>query len=157
MNEQRGAKRLEITQILHAMLIDYWHDVDTNGGRNAASYYTEDAVFQGSKSTYHGRDQIGAFYQWRVDRGERKAAHTVANFRVEIVSETEVNCTWYLLLYAADGTPVLPTHPPILIALMSDKCVLEADGEWRYKSRKFTPWFEGGAATTNPNKADLKA
>lgn len=27
--------RLELTRVLHALLVDYWHDVDTNWGRNA--------------------------------------------------------------------------------------------------------------------------
>ncbi|WP_266033122.1 nuclear transport factor 2 family protein [Brucella intermedia] len=157
MNKPFDRHKLELAQHLNAMLIEYWHDVDTNEGRNAASYYTEDAVFEGSRSTYRGRDQIAAFYQWRVDRGVRRAAHTVSNFRIEIVSATEVRCSWYLMLYAADGEGILPTHPPILVALITDECVLERDGQWRYRFRKFTPWFQGGAATTNPDEKDLKA
>ena len=39
-----GLDRLRLTQELHALLIDYWHDVDTNWGRNAPEYYTQDAI-----------------------------------------------------------------------------------------------------------------
>ena len=47
--------KLELAQHLNAMLIEYWHDVDTNEGRNAASYYTEDTVFEGSRSNSRTR------------------------------------------------------------------------------------------------------
>ncbi len=57
--------RLELTRVLHALLVDYWHDVDTNWGRNAPDYYTEDARFVGSAAAYEGREKIRAFYQWR--------------------------------------------------------------------------------------------
>ena len=56
----------ELTQELHALVIDYWHDVDTNWGHNAPGYYTEDGVFEGTQNTYKGRDKI------RVNRNERK-------------------------------------------------------------------------------------
>ena len=49
-----------------------------------------------------------------------------------------------------DGTPPLPTHPPIHMSLVTDICVKGADGKWRYKSRKFDTLFEGGAKPTNP-------
>ena len=99
---------------------------------------------------YRGREEIRAFYQYRLNRGPRIAVHSVSNFRVEIVSEAEAVCTWYLALYAADGVPVLPTHPPIQISLMTDRCVLDDLGVWRVAHRKFEPWFEGGTPVTNP-------
>lgn len=77
--------RARATQELHTLLIDYWHDVDTNWGRNAA-----------------------------------------------------------------DGHPVLPTHPPIQLSLMTDHCVRDGDGRWLYTHRKFEPWFAGGTPATNP-------
>ncbi|HTM77401.1 MAG TPA: hypothetical protein VL133_07210, partial [Devosia sp.] len=63
--------RLAVTQELQLLLADYWHDVDTNWGRNAGSYYTDDAVFETIKTSYRGRKQIEAFYQYRLDRGPR--------------------------------------------------------------------------------------
>ena len=142
--------RLRLTQELHALLVDYWHDVDTNWGRNAPGYYTEDAVFEASRNSYQGREQIRAFYQYRLDRGARVAVHSVSNFRVEIDGPSAATCTWYRVLYAADGTPVLPTHPPIQIALMTDRMVRDEAGAWLVAHRRFQPWFEGGTPTTNP-------
>ena len=143
-------EKLLLTQELYALLMEYWYDVDTNWGRNASEYYTDDGVFEGPEATYHGKEKIKQFYQWRVDRGPRVVAHVVNNFRVTFESDTRAICTWYLLLYAADGKPVLPTHPPIVIQLVTDTCVRGADGKWRYAYRKFQTWFQGGTPVTNP-------
>ena len=54
------------------------------------------------------------------------------------------------MLYAADGAPVLPTHPPIQIAYMTDKMRRDAEAGWLVESRRFDNWFEGGTPATNP-------
>lgn len=145
--------RIRARQELEMLLIDYWHDVDTNWGRNAHEYYTEDGIFESTRASYHGRQKIKAFYQYRVDRGPRVAVHAVTNFRVELESATKATCHWFLLLHANDGKPILPTAPPIQIAHMTDQCV-KVDGRWLYAHRKFETWFEGGVPTTNPNLDD---
>jgi hypothetical protein len=144
-------ERVALTQQLHALLIDYWHDVDTNWGRNAPDYYTPDGVFQGPHAAYVGREKIRAFYKWREDRGARTVVHSVHNFQVLMDGADKVTCHWFLMLYGADGKPVLPTHPPIQIAYMTDKMVRAADGGWLVAHRTFDTWFEGGTPVTNPN------
>lgn len=143
-------ERLLATQELIETLHEYWHDVDTNWGRRAGEYYTEDAVFEGPEASYHGRAKIEEFYRWREKRGQRTAVHAVSNFRVEFESDSRATSTWYLLLYAADGAPVLPTHPPIQIALVTDKCVKDEAGNWRWSCRRFEALFQGGTPPTNP-------
>lgn len=49
--------RLELTRVLYCLLIDYWHDVDTNWGRNAPDYYTPDGQFVGPAAAYIGREK----------------------------------------------------------------------------------------------------
>ncbi len=142
--------RAALAQELEAMLHDYWNDVDTNWGRTAGSYYTEDADFVGEAATYSGRDKIEAFYAWRVAQGARLAVHAVNNFRVGSISETSAKATWYLLLYAANGEPILPTHPPITISLVSDDYERGPDGGWLCKRRQFKTLFQGGAPAHNP-------
>lgn len=141
--------RLALTQQLHALVIDYWHDVDTNWGRNATDYYTEDGVFVGPEASYEGRDKIRAFYKYRQDRGARTVVHSVINFQAWLDEPGKATAHWFLMLYAADGKPVLPTHPPIQIAYMTDKMVARGDG-WLVKHRTFENWFTGGTPTTNP-------
>jgi hypothetical protein len=141
---------------IEAQLHDYWHDVDRNWGRNAASWYTEHAVFGGEAATYTGRREITAFYQFRIDRGvAREAVHSVTNFRVAFEGRDQAQSTWYLLSYAADGKPVLPTHPPIIIALVSDTHERQADGRWLCARRIFDVLFAGGTKPTN-QKLDAK-
>lgn len=147
-------ERLDLIHEMHALVVDYWHDVDTNWGRGAAEYYAEDGVFEASRVTYVGRDKIRAFYKWREDRGARTVVHSVHNFRAVPDGPDKVTCTWVLMLYAADGTPVLPTHPPIQIANATDHFVRDGDGGWLLKNRKFQNLFTGGIPTTNPNLDD---
>lgn len=141
-------ERLEAATELQLLLADFWHDVDTNWGRNAGSYFTEDGVFEASRAVYRGRARIEEFYSYRQGRGERVAVHAFANFRVTLDAPGHATSTWYLLLYAHDGVPVLKSEPPIQIALVTDVCVKGADGRWRYKHRRFDTLFMGGVPTT---------
>ncbi len=144
------ARRAALAQELQVLLADYWHDVDTNWGRNAGAYYTEDAEFIGEQATYSGRDKIQQFYAWRVQQGPRLAVHAVNNFRVEIAEALRVKATWYLLLYAANGEPILPSHPPITISLVTDEYVPGPEGAWLCRRRRFKTLFQGGAPAHNP-------
>jgi hypothetical protein len=146
--------RLALTQELYALVIDYWHDVDTNWGRNAPGYYTPDGVFKGPAASYPGREKIRQFYRWREDRGARTVVHSVHNFQCLPEGPDKATCHWFLMLYGADGKPVLPTHPPIQIAYMTDKMVRDKDGNWLVAHRTFETWFEGGTPTTNPKLDD---
>jgi hypothetical protein len=134
---------------LQVLLADYWHDIDTNWGRNAGLYYTENADFIGEAATYSGRAKIEEFYAWRVAQGPRLAVHAVNNFRIESASVDHAKATWYLLLYAADGGPILPTHPPITISLVTDDYERGSDG-WLCRRRQFKTLFQGGAPAHNP-------
>ena len=65
-----SSERLALTQVLHALAIDYWHDVDTNWGRNAPNYYAEDGVFEERKThTRVGKKSVSSI------SGARTAAH----------------------------------------------------------------------------------
>lgn len=150
-----AADRLALTQELHALVIDYWHDVDTNWGQNAPEYYTPGGKFVGPEATYEGRDKIAAFYKWRKDRGDRTVIHVVDNFQAMFDgSDTRAICHWFLLLYASDGKPVLPSKPPIQIAYMTDKMVKDPVEGWQVEYRRFDNWFLGDTPTTNPNLDD---
>ena len=47
-------ERIRITVELQALLADFWHDVDTNWGRNAAGFFTEDGVYKVISAENHG-------------------------------------------------------------------------------------------------------
>ncbi len=149
-----SSERLALTQLLHALVVDYWRDVDTNWGRNAPNYYTEDGVFDGSINPYVGREKIRQFYKWREDRGTRTVVHAVANFQCLPEGPDKATCHWFLMLYAADGAPPLPSEPAIQIAYMTDSCVRDKSGNWLVARRKFDTWFKSDTPTTNPKLDD---
>src|SRR5690606_3752891 len=91
------------------------------------------------------------FYKWREDRGTRTVIHHVANFEATSTGPDTATCHWFLMLYAADGKPELPSKPPIQIAYMTDHMVKHAEDGWQVSYRKFDNWFVGDTPTTNAN------
>ncbi len=144
--EQRAAA----TQVLYMNMIDYWYEVDVKGGAGVSEMYTEDGIFNGGGKPLVGRDAIEQFYSWRQDRGARTSRHVIANFRAEFSDDTHATTHCVMMLYAADGTPPLPTAPPIATCDLIDRCVKGDDGKWRYSERTFVLLFAGGVAPTVP-------
>lgn len=148
------ADLIELNAVLSLQLADYWHEIDTNGGRNASKYYTEDAEFHGPFVSYHGVEKIQQFYDWRRERGARLSVHSFTNFRAHFTGPDSAETTSFMFLYAADGEKVLPTHPPITISLLTDRYVRSESGRWLCNYRRFEHWFEGDTPVTNPNLDD---
>lgn len=145
--------RSTILQALTEIEVDYWHDVDLNCGRTGHSFYVADGRFAIGETRMQGHEAIAAFYRWREERGERTARHVLANFRLERAEGLEATLRCILLLYAADGAPVLPSCPAILIADVLSDCVRGDDGRWLYRSHVLTPVFMGGTPPTIPPAA----
>ena len=132
---------------LESLSIDFWHEVDINGGGHAASYYVDDAVFESSVREYRGRAEIEAFYGRRHAPGTRISLHVINNFRIEPESDSRVRCQYILSLFAADGTPVLPSRPAVMLSLVEEVVLKQSDGSWRYASRRVHPQFRDETAT----------
>jgi len=139
---------LALRQELEALAVDFWHEVDANNGRDAARFYVEDAVFETSVREYRGRDAIHAFYNRREQRGARLSLHVVQNFRIEVDTVDRARCEYVMSLYAADGEPVLPSRPAIMIAIAQETVRRQADGSWLYESRRLKPLFRDETPTT---------
>ena len=144
--EQRAAA----TQVLYMNMIDYWYEVDMKGGAGVSQMYVEDGIFNGGGKPLVGRAAIEQFYTWRQDRGARTSRHVITNFRAEFADETHATTYCVMMLYAADGVPILPAAPPIITTDLIDRCVKCDDGKWRYIERTFVALFMGGAAPTVP-------
>ena len=143
-----SAQLLALRSELEALTIDYWYDVDTNGGAAAAAFYVDDGVYATTLREYRGRDAIEKFYGNRRDRGPRVSLHLVNNFRLAQVGDDRVTCQYILSLLAADGAPVLPSRPAILVAVVEEVAVKQGDGSWLYASRRITPLFRDETPTT---------
>lgn len=142
-------ERAAATQVLYMNMVDYWYEVDMNGGAGVSRMYVEDGIFHaGPGKPLVGRAAIEQFYSWRKDRGVRTSRHVITNFRAVFHDASHATTYCVMMLLAADGAPVLPSAPPIVTADLIDECVKCDDGIWRYVKRDFTPLFMGGAAPT---------
>ncbi len=139
-----------VLQELTTLEVDYWYDVDHNWGRTASDSYVPHGVFAIGDKVMTGRDAIAGFYSWREGRGNRTARHVVTNFRVNARNGTNATFQCIMLLYAADGKPVLASSPAIMIADIVAECEYGADGRWRFVSHRLIPIFMGGEAPTIP-------
>jgi hypothetical protein len=139
---------LALDAALTRLSCDYWYDVDHNAGRAAHEFFVDlDPIYQIQDQVFAGREAIRSFYAWREGRGDRLARHCIANARATFGPTGSAKMTSILLLYAADGRPILPTAAPIQIADVEDVCML-MDGLWRYKSKRLTTLFAGGVPIT---------
>lgn len=139
---------LNLRMELESLVIDYWHEVDVNGGRAAPGYYTDDALFETSVRQYRGMAEIQAFYQRRQSRGPRVSIHVVNNFRVRPQGDSRVQCSYVLSLFAADGAPVLPSRPAILFGFADEVMVQQHDERWLCESRRIRALFRDETPTT---------
>lgn len=142
------AERLRIRQEIEARAIDYWYEVDVHDGLRAHEYFTADGVFTSSVKTHRGQEAIKAFYAQRKVRGSRTSRHVISNFRVVVADRDHASTQWVLSLYAADGMPILPSKPPIMLADVIEELVREPDGVWRYRSRTIRAVFRDDTPTT---------
>ena len=140
----------DILQALTTLEVNYWYEVDHNWGRNARAFYTPEGVFAIGDKIVASPDAIVDFYKWRESRGERVARHVVTNFRLGATQGARVTLECIMLLYAADGRPVLPSLPAIMIADVVSDCERGNDGTWRFASHRLIPIFEGGTPATIP-------
>lgn len=139
---------LRIRQELEALNIAFWREVDSNWGREAHAFFTEDGVYTTTHRARRGHAEIRAFYADREGRGPRVARHLIHNFFVTVHDADHATCEWTMCLYADDGAPPLPSEPPILIGAVTDECVRGADGRWRYAARTTRALFKGVKPTT---------
>lgn len=127
-------------------LADFWHDVDTNWGRNAGDYYAPEAVYSSGKLHLEGREAIQGFYSWREARGDRVAVHAFSNFRATFDQAGGATATWYMLLWAADGAAPQESTAPARISRATETFRWDADEQrWLCTRRELVNLFRGGA------------
>jgi hypothetical protein len=142
--------RSSLLAILTELEVGYWHEVDHNWGRKADGFYVADGLFMIGKTEMRGREAVARFYSWRASRGERTARHVVTNFKLLESDGDRASFVCIMCLYAADGRPVLPSQPAIMIADIFSDCRRGDDGAWRFISHRLEPVFEGGVPATIP-------
>lgn len=136
---------LALRRELEALAVAYWHVVDMTDGSTAPSYYVASASFATSVREYGGRAAIEAYYAARKSRSARVTLHLMNNFRIEVEGDGRVRCRYALSLFAADGEPVLPSRPPILVSTVEELALRQPDGCWLYQLRRVRPLFHDGS------------
>jgi hypothetical protein len=116
--------------------------IDHEAGRGVAELFAAQGSYSlnGGGLNLQGRAEIDEFYARRRAAGPRTSRHLFSNLHLESGDETRVQGTCVLTLHAADGHPPHPLEP-VLVADYGDTYVRDADGVWRFESRKVTKLF----------------
>jgi len=129
---------------LYNLEVRHWHDVNHNQGATAHDLYTEDGLFSVGETRHEGREAIREFYAWRRTRGARVARHIVNNLSFSLDADGRTAwVTGTITLFAADGSPSLPSKAPTMVADLKNECRLGEDSQWRFKSHVLVPLFRG--------------
>jgi hypothetical protein len=139
-----------IRETVKDRLIEYWWDVDRDGAGRALEFYTEDCVYLMCDHRMEGHAAVKAYYDYRDARGPRLVRHVLTNLRARVKAPDCATLDAVLSVYAADGVPVLPSTPPIMIADNSCELVRGADGVWRFRVHRITALFRGGVEVLVP-------
>ena len=128
---------------LNRLMLDYWADVDENGGQEAHKFYLPDGLYSIANSRFEGEQKILAFYA-RRRHGTIMTRHLVSNLRVFREDDRHARMVGVMCLYRADGkSPFQGARPPAMIADFEARCVLGADRSWRFQSHELRPFIVG--------------
>lgn len=130
---------------LEQVLIDYWHEIDTNAGRNAADFYTPDCTARIGPMEIEGSDGVARYYTDRAARAidasgaVRLGRHCFANLRIAFAGE-EAELRFTLVSYAGFGAPpILDGTMPVSVSCGTIACRRDEAGDWRFARYAVTP------------------
>ena len=149
-------ERLLVKSEIAERVLDYWNEVDTNWGAEAPAYFTEGGIFASHTSDMRlqGRDEIGAFYSWRVSRGARTVRHIIDNLAVDPVSDSAARVRYVMTIWGRDGEGILPVTGPNAISQVEEEHERHA-GRWLIRTRWVRGLFKGDTPTTIMPAAEL--
>ena len=102
---------------LNRLIINYWADVDDNGGGNAHEFYVPEAVYTVGNNRFEGAEKIRSFYARRRQHGTISTRHLVGNLQIFREDERRARAVGVMSLYRADGPPPIERmRPPSMIA-----------------------------------------
>ncbi len=136
------ADDLALWYALNRLMINYWADVDNEGGDRAHEFYLPDALYAVGNNRFEGIEKIRAFYERRRRLGNTTTRHLIGNVRVFPDDQRNVRAVGIMSLYRSDGRPpILGVRPPAMIADFDAQCVLTEEGSWRFRSHLVRPIF----------------
>jgi hypothetical protein len=128
---------------LNRLIVNYWAEVDENGGRQAHEFYVADGLYIVGNSRFEGDEKIRAFYV-RRGHGHIITRHSIGNLRVFREDAQHARMIGLMSLYRADAkSPFQGTRPPAMIADFEARCVLGDGRRWRFQSHVLHPFVVG--------------
>lgn len=132
------------------LLTEFAFRLDQHGGAGIEDLFTVGGTLTMDDAKLQGRDEVRAGYEQRASRGARTARHLINNVRVTMLGTERANVVSSMVLYAADGEPVLTSQPPLIVADYNDVVVCEPGAGWRFESRQLTTLFRGSGPVVTP-------
>jgi hypothetical protein len=135
---------LTLWYTLNRLMINYWADVDNNGGRQAHEFYLPGALYAVGANRFEGEENIRAFYDRRRQLSNTTTRHLIDNLRVFREDARCARLVGVMSLYRADGRPPIDEARPLaMIADFEARCALGDDKLWRLQSHVLRPVFIG--------------
>jgi hypothetical protein len=122
---------VQLWHALYRLEARYWHEVDSNCGRNAHEFYVPDGLMVVGHNHFEGREKIREYYAWRqcqVTTGicSQTTRHLISNLFIESCDGWCVKVMGIVSFYGASGRPPAPqSKPPILVADLINECILD--------------------------------
>lgn len=134
---------------IHQLLSEFSYRLDMSYGARLHELFTRDGSYTVDGATLTGQDALRDAFAKRAARGARTSRHLFSNIRFELIEPKRVRVTAAMVLYAADGNPVLLSEPPLMVADVVDVLHFTPEG-WRFASREFVSVFRGAAKIVSP-------
>ncbi|TXN28932.1 nuclear transport factor 2 family protein [Lacisediminihabitans profunda] len=144
----RLAAVLEIQQLV----AEFAYRLDIGGGLSVHELFADDGEYSIDGEALTGQAVIATAFAERQARGPRVSRHLFTNLRFASVRSEEAVLTASMVLYAANGVPVLDSHPPLLVADF-DAVVHRVDRRWRFRRLALASIFRGSGELVTPIQA----
>jgi hypothetical protein len=121
--------------------------IDSNGGRNAHEFYVPDGLLVVGHNRFQGQDKIREFYAWcehhctTMGSSLKTIRHLISNLFIGSSDGRSAKVLGIVSLYGAAARPPAQSKSPLLVADLTNECVLDDTGGWHFKSHMLHPVF----------------
>ena len=136
---------------LQQLVVDWCHDIDTNGGAGASAYFSEDCVGDSGVISFKGHAGLKKYYADRLaviratPEGIRTSRHGFSNLRISFENKDRATLNFLIFTFAANGPPpIADATVPVAVSDSRFECRREGDGHWRVFEFVGRPIFLGG-------------
>lgn len=146
-------KRAHLAAVLgvQQLVAEFSYRLDVGGGLTVHELFTDDGEYAIDGETLTGRAVIAAAFAERQARGPRVSRHLFTNLRLASLRSEEAVFTASMVLYAANGVPVLKSHPPLMVADIQG-ITHHVGRHWRFRRLALESVFRGSGDLVTPTQ-----